>query len=370
MARSWLIAVPLMVFAACSEAPPFDSADYLRGILAEQLPGSPAVTIEIPFELDSDLRGWAEARARVAGSERRRAQRILDLVFGELGLEYAYYPTRTASETFRQRRGNCLSFVNLFVALGRQAGLHPFYVEVVDRQGWSYRQGMVVSHGHIVAGLRIAGALETFDFLPYQPRTYHDLVALDDRQAVARFYNNLGAEALLTGDLVAAREHLDLVATLAPDFVDGMSNRGVCLARLGQLDEALLLYRRGLDLDPANLAVMSNAARLHQQLGHAREAEALLARVRETRRASPYFYLYQGERALAEDELDVALTHLKEALRLDSELPEVHLGLVKLYLALGELERARHHLRRALSLDPTHPEADPYRRLLAEADPR
>ncbi len=370
MARYALFAVMLSILVACSEVSPFDSADYLRRWYVEQLGEREAATIEIPFELDPEIMAQVASHLRPIGSERRRTRQVVDLVFGARGLEYQLYPTRTASETYRVGKGNCLSFVNLFIALGRHAGLNPFYVEVIDQRGWSYHQGMVVSRGHIVAGMRFDGELKTFDFLPYSPKSYRDLQPLEDRRAVAHFYNNLGAEALLAGDLLVARRHLDLVGTIAPDFVVGMNNLGVCLARQGELDDALQTYRRGLELEPSNVAVMSNAARLYQQQGFPREAETLLARVRASRRASPFFYVYQGERALVENELDAALEYFREALRLDSEVPEVHLGLVKLHLALGELKRARHHLGRALKLDPTHPDADPYRELLAKNELR
>ncbi len=52
-----------------------------------------------------------------------------------------------------------------------------------------------------------------------------------------------------------------------------------------------------------------------------------------------------------------ALEFMREALRRDSEVPEVHVGLVKVYLALGEMGKARHHLERALRLDATNQEA-------------
>ncbi len=48
----------------------------------------------------------------------------------------------------------------------------------------------------------------------------------------------------------------------------------------------------------------------------------------------------------------------------DSEVPEVHLGFVKFYLALGDVEKARYHLERALKLDSTNPDALGYAKLL------
>ncbi len=361
-----LVAV-IVAVVACVEAPAFDSASYLRRSYVQQVGADLAAQIEIPYALSSGVLAQVGDRLSSRGSVRRRASHVVDLIFGSLGLEYALYPTLSAEGTFRARRGNCLSFVNLFVGLARRIGLNAIYVEVVDQRGWSYRHGTVVSRGHIVAGIQIDGVLETFDFLPYRPKSYRDLQPLDDRLAIAHFYNNLGAEALIAEDLVLAEQHLSLVGRIAPDFVNGLNNLGVCLARLGKLDAALAAYQRGLDLEPDNVAVLTNAARIYQEKGHQQEAEAILARIHETRQASPYFYVYQGEKAIAEGDLESAMGFLREALRRDGELPEVHLGLVKLYLALGDFERARHFLARVQELDASHPEIDSYRVFLTES---
>ena len=69
--------------------------------------------------------------------------------------------------------------------------------------------------------------------------------------------------------------------------------------------------------------------------------------------------------ALGRGDTGKALDYMVRALRLDSELPEVHLGLVKVYLALGDLENAKHYLSRALKLDATNQDALRYARLLA-----
>ena len=352
------------IFVACAEAPSFDSTAHLKGRIAENLGGSTAPTADLPFELEPAILAELESKLDARGDERRRARRIVELILDDLGLEYSTYPTLTASETYHSRSGNCLSFVNLFVGLARHVGLAPIYVEVIDRRGWSHREGMVVSHGHIVAGLWIDGELELFDFLPYRPRVYRRLEPLEDLRAVAHFYNNLGAEALLGGRLGKASEHLELVRRIDPNFATGLNNLGVALVRQGNRDQAAQIYRRGLELQPSNVPLLSNAARLAKLQGRAREAEDLLERLRQTRLESPYFYLTLGEQALARDQPAQALDNMREALRRGSELPEVHLGLVKTYLGLGDLRKARHHLARASKLDSTHPEIRDYERLL------
>ena len=103
-----------------------------------------------------------------SGVRRPAPARFSDFVFESLDLQYELSPTRDAIGTFQARSGNCLSFVNLFVGMSREVQLNPFYVEVTDFQRWNYREGVVVSQGHIVAGMSVDGELSTFDFLPYQ----------------------------------------------------------------------------------------------------------------------------------------------------------------------------------------------------------
>ena len=61
---------------------------------------------------------------------------------------------------------------------------------------------------------------------------------------------------------------------------------------------------------------------------------------------------------------------MRDALAIDTEIPEVHLGIAKVYLATGERGKARHHVERALKLDATHPEARRFANLLDGAHSR
>lgn len=352
------LAAGLVVIAArCATDRPFDSVAYLRGDFAKKVGRDRAARIAVPFELDRELSGYLAKRLKPSGSEVRRAADIVDFVFGSLDLQYALHPTRDAVGTFRAREGNCLSFVNLFVGIARSQRLNAFYVEVIDAQRWNHAQGLVVSQGHIVAGMNVDGSLRTYDFLPYRSKAYRDFAPIDDLTATAHYYNNLAAEALFDDDLPRATALATNATDIDPRFVKGLNNLGVCLARRGDLDAALAAYDRGLAVAPDDPALLSNSVRIHQQLGQAREADELLARLEALNIQNPFFYVYQGESALARGDLDRALASMIRAFRIDTELPEVHIGLAKVYLAAGELDRARHHIDRALRLDATHPEA-------------
>jgi tetratricopeptide (TPR) repeat protein len=357
------------MLAACSTYQPFDTQAHLEATFETTLQPDLRERVAIPFELSPATRAAVQERLSPAGSERARADAIEAYIFSALGLSYALTPTRDADGTFASRQGNCLSFVNLFVGIGRLQRLNPFYVEVQDYQRWNYRDGIVVSRGHIVAGMTIDGQLSTFDFLPYRPKAYRDFEPIDDVTAIAHFYNNLGAEALMAEDVETARPNLEIAHALAPDFEKAINNLGVAHLRQGRAAEAVALYERGLELHPESVPLLNNLARAYQELGDTARADALLARLESINRTNPYFYLYRGDVALAAGRLDEALQYMREALRIDTESPEVHVGLAKVYLAQGDLERARHHLDRALKLDATHDEARRYAALL-EAGPR
>ena len=358
--------VLLALTVGCTAYEPPESAPLVRQRYVERLEESRSAGIdlgalssddlEVPFELDDAIRDQIVGVAR-SRREATRVDEILGLIFERLDLEYALTPTRNAVGTFQARQGNCLSFVNLFVGVARNQGLNPFYVEVEDHQKWRHRDGAVVSQGHIVAGLHIDGLLRTFDFLPYRPKSYRQFAILDDLEAVAHYYNNLGAEALLADRNAEAEPLLRAAVALDPTFEKAINNLGVCLARLGRTDEAIDLYHRGLEIAPDQVALLTNLAATYQRLGQLDKAELLFEQLAQQRDTSPFFFVYRGDLALARNQPAEALAEMTEALRRDSEVPEVHVGLARAYLALGDLRKARHHLDRALKLDATHDEA-------------
>ena len=218
--------------------------------------------------------------------------------------------------------------------------------------------------------MMVKGQMKTFDFLPYRAKAYKDFKPIDDLTAAAHYYNNLGAEALLDGDLERAKGLLTTATRIAPRFERGFNNLGVCLARLRDYDGALEAYRKGLAIDPEYVPLLTNLAGAYQRLARSEEASAILAKIDTAQNTNPYFFVYRGELALAAGDTAKAKQYLVEALRRDTEVPEVHIGLVKLYMELGDLERARHHLGRALNLDATNPEARKYAVLLEQAEAR
>lgn len=355
--------------AGCASQATFDSVDYTRQQAMSRLSDEQRAEFQVPYELTQPILERLETRAKPAVREVIRTQQVLDFIFDDVGLSYSLRPTRNAHDTFVTAEGNCLSFVNLFVGVARRYRLNPFYVEVRDHQRWRHSDGLVLSQGHMVAGMHVNGELQTFDFLPYRAKSYRNFAPIDDMTAAAHYYNNLAAEAMIDGDLDEALRLVDLANALAPKFEKAINNRGVILARRGDGAEALAAYEQGLEIAPQDVALRSNLARLYQQMGRTEEAFEVLAGIEELKTTNPFFYLFLAERARFDGELEDALRYLRQALRVDSEVPEVHLGLANYFLDVGEIPKARHHLDRALRLDATHREARRLAEVLAQAAP-
>ena len=75
-----------------------------------------------------------------------RMNELIDAIINEntFGLEFEG-KTHTASGTFRLRKGNCLSFSNMFVAMARYVHLEASYQEVVIPPDWTFQNEVFLS---------------------------------------------------------------------------------------------------------------------------------------------------------------------------------------------------------------------------------
>lgn len=118
--------------------------------------------------------------------------------------EYDASRTFTAAEAFASRRGNCVSYTYLFVALGRSLGI-PLRSALVSRRPSSGREGdLILVYNHVVA-VKVDGPVATiYDFGNVRERDVHRLVVMDDLSVAALAASNRGIEAFRRSDLEAA----------------------------------------------------------------------------------------------------------------------------------------------------------------------
>lgn len=268
-------------------------------------------------------------------------------------LDYAEI-TRTASKTFHDRQGNCLSFTMLFVTLARAAGLSASFQSVEVPPSWSY-EGHVVIANHVNTSVRMGHSEETivdFNIRPYQgdqPRR-----RISDDYALGLFYANLGAEAMLRGEYAPALAYLREAAKVEPDIAGIWVNLGVLYSRHGRHDYAESAYLRALEVDDDQESALANLALVYQALGETELAAEYRDRVQSYRERNPYYHYTKAVLAYEEQRFDAALASLRKALRLKRDehafytlRGEVETALGKERHAARSFERAREYAEAA-----------------------
>ncbi|MCP3977953.1 MAG: tetratricopeptide repeat protein [bacterium] len=319
--------------------------------------GLDPATLTDPLAIGDELREAALAVVG-SGSELEKLRRLHGFLFDEDGLRFEYRSigTYSAADTYRLRRGNCASFTILFIAMARSVGLPlraalPRVIPTVEKVG-----DLIVVSDHIVAIYERTGGADVFDFAPSNEKRLVGLRPIDDLWLGAIYLNNLGAEALLEGNLPSASTHLRHAVALAPDFAPAHGNLGAVLRRLGDLDGAFRAYRQSLGIDPQSETVLHNLASLYLSLGRLSEARTAIAAA-DRAGCAPYMLLLRGDFEMRDGKPRRALRLYRRAARGSPQLVDTHLAVGRAELARGRAGTARKSILRALDLEPDNAEA-------------
>jgi hypothetical protein len=277
-----------------------------------------------PFVTTDEMRKFARAAARGADDNVGRLNNLQLALFSTTEFPFAYEPsvTLTAREAFEERRGNCLSFTVLFVALARSLDIDAQLLSVNRVISVDKDDDLVVVNRHVVAGYLDGGMLYIFDFQDDETTLLGQYEFIDARTASGMYHSNIGASMLRLGDVPSALEHLEMSVLLAPQFPGAWINLGVARMRMGNVDGALSAYQEALELDPGNSSALTNIAAVHTREGRPEAAHAALqAAAKGTE--SPFALVALADVELQRGDLDSALKHLKHARRLGRDVPEV-----------------------------------------------
>ena len=336
--------------AAATRQPAFDEAELVSGaVLALAPPDEPIVvpTADETFALDAEMEAFV-APLKDIRDPRQRMQALIAALEarGMFSLEYAEV-TRTASGTFHDRQGNCLSFTMLFVTLARAVDLPANYQSVVVPPTWS-NDGQVVVANHVNTAVVTGRGEETvvdFNIRPYQSDRRSRRV--NDSYALGLFYTNLGAEAMLRNDHAAALVYLREAARVRPDIAGVWVDLGVLYARHGRYEHAEAAYLRALDVDNDEPSALTNLSLVYQALGESKLAAEYLHRVQGYRERNPYYHFASATKAYEEQQFDVALASVRKALRLKPDEDAFYELRGQVETALGRSRDATQSFQRA-----------------------
>ncbi|MBT4522398.1 MAG: hypothetical protein HOC23_20555 [Halieaceae bacterium] len=360
--RSWVKKLaPLLasvMMTACASAPPgLSPGDVARA--KDQLldPAHFGVSpgMNLPpahlLEVTDEMRNFLRQHVPDSLSNTQKARRILRAILGEgLDLQYHNFRTFTAPETFHSREGNCLSFTNLFVALGREAGLKVSYQEVEVPPSWGTKNGTWLFSKHINALVKLPDKNQVVDFNLSAFDEEFPRYKLTDEAALARYYNNLGVQWMGEGDTAKAFQYFRGALQLEPDTSYFWTNLGTLYRRVGgenpRVEQA---YRVAIAIDDEPVA-MSNLARHYRTLGEDEKAKYYEKRVQLFRRRNPFYLFQLAQEAYEQDQYSEAKRLLQRAIYIHHDDPQFHRLLGETYKELGNIVASQRHFREASEL--------------------
>lgn len=199
-----------------------------------------------------------EARRRVEATRDTPVAALNDYVFAELGFtgnQQHYYDPRNSllNHVLERRTGIPITLSIVYIEIARRAGLHAegiglpgHFIARVRRDEGDERGTMVDPfHGYIVDEDDCQQRLDVIYNGQLQLSPEH-LRPATTREILVRLLRNLKgvyAQAALYREAVAAVER---ILVLAPDAADERRDRGLLLAQLGRLPEAIAELERYL----------------------------------------------------------------------------------------------------------------------------
>lgn len=323
-----------------AEVPPVESVDLLA--------------------ISPGMKDFVNQHARLRGDPRDKAWHLVYASLHPHVLDFDYDPmiTLTGADAFDQKRGNCLTFSSMFIAMARYAGLQAWFQEVKVFPEWESQNDTVLVSMHVNAVVRDRFDEYLIDVSRRERKFSEVSRVMSDAEAEAQYYNNLGADALVNNDVPLAYAYFRKSIEVRPGLAYVWSNLGVTLKRNGQFDAAMQAYRAALDYDSDHSTSLNNLYVLYEENGETEQLEALAARVEKSRQRNPYYLRFQAQIANKEMRYEEAVDYSRRAVRLASRDYRLHYTLAESLYLNGDHNKALASLEKARELAPTAADAN------------
>ena len=354
-------------FAGCAHVPTANRGD-VTPLFHDALFKPPAEPVDSRtiFAVDASMRRFLSEEIVPQTRHKDPRQALLDALSGKLLIDYDSEMTRTASQTFAAREGNCLSLVIMAAALARQLDIRVTYQEVYDFDTWSRDAGFAILSQHVNLVLGQRGPNDRFftsdatpmivDFLP--PRQMAEAVSRPVREqtVVAMYMNNRAAEVMVGGDVDSAYWFARAALEADPGFANAANTLGVIYLTRKHLVPAERAMRYALQREPDNISAISNLSGILAAEGRTAEAEAWAKRLAQIQRDPPFQYYDRGMEAMRAGRYKQAARLFEKALAQRPYDVPSHFALAIAAVHLGDMRRAREQLELA-EQDSTTPES-------------
>jgi len=335
------------------------------------------------LELSPEMIAFLDEYVDREESQNERLGQLVYAVIGEGRFQLAYDDsTSTAQDTFRNRRGNCLSFTNMFIAMARDVDLNVSYQEVEIPPDWSMvgqsylisqhvnvrvdvREEVIVTGSRLQDNPNLASSTpvqsvsgeesvargnalsRVVDFNTYTFNANNEGRVISDQRARAHYFNNVGAEHMLADETGLAYANFQQSLREDRSFSSTWVNLGILHRREGYPDYAEAAYLEALEYDQDNMMAMSNLASLYEQEGETERAEEYLDKVQSHRMSNPYYRYLIANSAFIDGDYKTAIQNLKYAIRKRKDEDRFYFLMSLSYLLSGEKEEAQRWMKKA-----------------------
>lgn len=262
--------------------------------------------------------------------------------------------TFSAAETFAARKGNCLGYTNMLIALAREAGIDAEYQLVESNPVWNVQAGYLVRSNHInvlIKGLSRPGMGDTeitvdFNLVGPDPAMSTARI-ISDAHALSLFHANIAVDEMHAGNFERAFAETKTAALLAPHNNVVWNNLAVLYSRMGKPEVAEQVYRVALQLNPDDMTAWAGLVVVLHAQGRQDEAKQYEARVAKYQQNNPVFHYAMAQDAFSTSNYDAAMNSIDNAIALDRKDPRFHTLRAATAKELGDEQLVALSLKRA-----------------------
>ncbi len=323
----------------------------------ESLLGDRAERLSLPedniFEITPDMRDFLKMHVPSTGSNYVKLRRLIESVMDKslLGWNFDAFKTYSAANSFHNKQGNCLSYAIMMIVLGRELGLELQFNEVYIPPTWDIQtQHTVLLFRHVNVITKVDRMRMILDLDLEEYDSSYPQYIITDAAAEAHYYNNRAVDYLNTNDMEHAFLYYRKALTLQPRQAFLWVNIGVLYLRYGHYQEAEAAFLHALELDSSDITVISNLQRLYVTQGNTELANYYKQEAERSRMKNPYYRYSLARQLLDDNQPNLALKHIKWAIRKYGKEHRFHFLAAKIYARLGRNDEVEKSLEQAAKL--------------------
>jgi tetratricopeptide (TPR) repeat protein len=297
------------------------------------------LTLVDPLALSPKTVEEVQGQVGFWGTDTERMRRLMRYLVDDdrVHFQYALNHSLTAQEAYEERRGDCVAYTNLYVALARALGISARFARLSERPAFYDRDDALYVSTHMAVTARAQFGTLLVDFSHERSTPEVDRFEdTNDEDAFALYYNNVAMDAFVKGDSEGAERTLRFFVQERPKLQELWANLGIVLMHEGRFKDALGLDLSALKRFPENLRLYTHAAEAAHAAGQEELAQSLLAKAVALPGSDPAFLFDRGLALYSHQSYQKAAEDFRHAARSLPNNVVILTWMVRAFLAAGD----------------------------------